>query len=108
MALFDRNRWHHHSEIATYHLDKSANAFTWRVLRGAMDNLAVRLHESYTSLADDPPDFDYFNDLPDELKSNFDEDPGIPKNEDFNKRRGKLLGYIKKDGWDWEDVLAEK
>jgi hypothetical protein len=91
-----------------YHLDKSANAFTWRVIRGAMDNLAVRLHESYTSLADDPPDFDYFNDLPDELKANFEEDPGIPKDEDFNKRRGKLLGYIKKDGWDWEDVLDDK
>lgn len=91
-----------------YHLDKSANAYTWSVLRGAMDNLATRLQEGYSSLSDDPPDFDYFNDLPDSLREKFKEDPGIPDDENFNKRRGRLLGYIKKAGWDWNDVVEAK
>ncbi|MBZ9728740.1 potassium channel family protein [Salegentibacter sp. JZCK2] len=91
-----------------YRLDKSANAFTWRVLRGSMDNLSVRLQEGYTSPSDETPDFNYFNDLPDKLKENFEEDPGIPDDDNFNKRRGRLLGYIKKAGWDWEDVIEPK
>jgi len=91
-----------------YELDKSSNAYTWSVLRGAMDNLAIRLSEGYSTPADDPPKFDYFDKLPEKLKENFDEDPGIPTDENFNKRRGRLLGYIKKAGWDWEDVVEAK
>ena len=91
-----------------YHLDNSANAYTWGVLRGAMENLSVRLQEGYNSPYEDPPEFDYFNKLPDNLKNRFDKDPGIPDDKDFNKRRGKLLGYIKKGGWDWNDVLEAK
>ncbi|WP_282017993.1 ion channel [Salegentibacter mishustinae] len=91
-----------------YKLDKSSNAYTWGVLRGAMNNLAVRLAEGYSSIAQDPPDFNYFDSLPDRLKENYEEDPGIPSDENFSKRRGRLLGYIKKAGWDWEDVVGAK
>ena len=73
-----------------------------------MDNLAVRLAEGYSSIANDPPDFNYFDSLPDQLKENFEEDPGIPSDENFSKRRGRLLGYIKKAGWDWKDVVEAK
>lgn len=91
-----------------YKLDKSANAYTWRVLSGAIDNLAVRIAEDHTYSSDDSPEFNYFDDLPDKLRNNFEEDPGIPNDQKFNQRRQRLLGYIKKAGWDWEDVVETK
>lgn len=87
-----------------YKIDKSEKVYHWKVLRGALNNFYYRLDDQFIKAADSPPPFDYKSKLPEEFSKDHVGDPDI-KLEKFQGRRRKLLGYIHKNGWRWEDVV---
>lgn len=92
-----------------YKLDDSEKAYHWKILRGAMDNLSERLSESYAVEEDKPPEFNYWENLSDKLRSKVPEERHpIEIGEVINHRRSRILKFIKNDGWTWQDVVGGK
>ncbi|SHG50717.1 Ion channel [Salegentibacter echinorum] len=87
-----------------YKIDESEKAYHWEVLRGALNNFYYRLDDKFIISAETPPPFDYKTKLPEEFSKDHIGKQDIDL-EKFQNRRCKLLGYIHKNGWTWEDVV---
>lgn len=88
-----------------YKIDTSEENYNWQVLRKALKDFYNRLdRESFYSVEEVPP-FDYHTqlskDFPDIKFKHAEGD--IHK---YDEHRKKILGYIEKDGWKWEDVIT--
>jgi len=90
-----------------YKIDKSEKAYHWEVLLGALNNFYYRLDDKFIVSAENPPPFDYKSKLPEKFSKDHVGDPSLDL-EKFQDRRCKLLGYIHKNGWTWEDVVIPK
>lgn len=90
-----------------YKIDQSDKAFNWDILRGALENFYNRLDDRFVIPSDTPPPFNYLKKLPDEFIKDYAEDTTLALAK-FQHHRCKVLGYIHKNGWDWDDVLLPK
>lgn len=90
-----------------YKIDKSEKAYHWEVLRGALDNFYQRLDNRFVVAAEDQPPFDYKDKLPEEFVKNYVGEPEMELQK-FQNRRKKLVGYIHKNGWKWDDVILPR
>ncbi|WP_373055573.1 hypothetical protein [Zunongwangia sp. H14] len=88
-----------------YKLDKTDNAYHWKVLKGTLDNYISRLDGTFTGTPDEAPSFPYDNII--ETITSISEEEKNEKLRELKKRRCKLLGLINKDGWDWNDLIEE-
>lgn len=90
-----------------YKIDKTEKAYHWDVLRGALENFYNRLDGRFIISADAPPPFDYISKLPEEFVKDYVGDADVAL-EKFQSHRCKILGYVKNNGWTWNDVIAPK
>lgn len=87
-----------------YNIDKSPKNYHWKVLRGALDNFYDRLGNNFFTEAEEVPPFDYKDKLPEEFIDKNIDDASM-KLRKLDKRRKRVLGYVRNDGWKWEDVI---
>lgn len=90
-----------------YKIDKSDKAYHWEVLRGALENFYNRLDSQFIISAKAPPPFDYISKLPKEFIKDYVGEPDMDLKK-FQSHRCKILGYVRKNGWTWEDVVVPK
>lgn len=88
-----------------YNLDSSEKNVHWKILGQTLDKFYERLGSEFITEADQMPVFDYSEALSEKfsehLKINSDDALGY-----LEDRRKKVLGYVKSDGWTWEDVIS--
>ncbi|MGY5847127.1 hypothetical protein ACW6QP_06875 [Salegentibacter sp. HM20] len=89
----------------TYKLDTSEKAYSWEILRKAVDHLKDRLTTGFMPADCDPPGFEYYESLPEAFRKNLKPNDSHLDADLRNERRARLLEFVTRDGWEWEDVV---
>lgn len=87
-----------------YQIDNSENSFHWKILADTLDSFYERIHSVVVMETDDIPPFDYKNNLPKGFPNTLLQGPQMSIST-FAERRKKVLGYVRNDGWEWDDVI---
>lgn len=87
-----------------YKIDNSENSFHWKVLANTLNNFYERLDSVFIIEVNDIPPFDYKDKL-EKYSSNIAPQEVQLELQKFEQRRKKVLGYVRKDGWSWNDVI---
>lgn len=87
-----------------YEIDSSENSFHWKILADTLENFYERIDSVVLIKGKDVPPFDYKNNLPQDFPKALLDEPKLEVSQ-FEERRKKVLGYVRKDGWHWEDVI---
>lgn len=88
-----------------YQLDTTDKAYHWKILRGALDNYILMLDGTFTSSTQEAPPFPYENPVKGVMISRKEKESRLSRS---RERRCKLLDLIRKDGWEWDDLLSEE
>lgn len=89
-----------------YQIDDSANSFHWHALKHSLDNFYLRLEPKFLIGTNQPPPFNYEKQLA-AIFDNLSLQPSTSELKHLEHHRKKVIGYVKSDGWRWEDVLKE-
>ena len=87
-----------------YQIDNSENSFHWKILADTLDSFYERIHSVVVIETDDIPPFDYKKNLPKGFPNTLLQEPQMSIS-NFAERRKKVLGYVRNDGWEWDDVI---
>lgn len=87
-----------------YNIDNSPKNYNWKIIRRALDNYYERLSNDFIIAAEDVPQFYYKEKLNAEFANKVmaSQETKLSK---LEERRKKVLGYVRNDGWKWDDVI---
>ncbi|RAJ27722.1 ion channel [Gelidibacter algens] len=87
-----------------YNIDDSSKNFHWEILGATLNNFYERLDSNFVIEADEVPPFDYKDKLPKEFAHKVLSKPQFEL-KNVEERRKKIRGYVRNDGWTWDDVI---